>query len=921
MMCANIQGLTNNLAELEPIIEECDFDFLILTETHETEDTPNSATEIKNYKAIKCLSNSRRTGGTNIYVKNKTKIIKLFEKYIESKIWILAVKCNFNNAEIIIVGVYRSPNSSEREFCDIFNECCEVLTERQAKIVFAGDFNIDWMQNSTYKREIESTLNDNGLRQIVSEPTRITVNTKTLIDLVITNVPEIAAVIQPKHKISDHETILVQIKCDTPNRVCDKKEIKFLNYNKELFNTQLSSQNINISSLNNIQQNANGIESAIKSVISSNLKTRTININNTNEWFTNELRNLKRIKIEAYRRAKLSNTSDAWSEYRNARNKYKTEVNNAKNNYIKNRIRNASNQKEMWKEIKKLVLKKPQIKPDMIIYDGNECSDDSENANNLNKYFVNSVKTINQSIDNVEYQNHIPQSTTNFKFREVSLQELKNICKSLKNKADFDKISPKIILDNWEILGPAIKCVINESLKTGIFPEAWKDSLVTPVEKILNTNKCEEFRPINCLKTLEKILESVVKQQLEDYFEKNNLFTKYQSGFRKHHSCETAVNHIICDWKKSGKKSKIIALFLDFKRAFETIERNILLNKLHKYGIIGTEYKWFESYLTNRKQRTKFNDKVSEYVNVDLGVPQGSILGALLFIIYINDIVNVLKKCKITLYADDTLIYIQGEDIETCKRELENEIKNVNNWLKMNKLKLNEEKTKMMVINSNSEINIEINGKLIENVKIIKYLGVIIDKNLNFNEHIEYVCKKIGKKIGFIKTLRNKMDILTAIQIHNTMIKPHFEYCSTILYTCCNQSQLNRLQMLQNKCMRTILKMRRDTSIEFMLQTLKWLNIEQKLKLNTLINIFKIKHNLAPKYMTENIAYVGEVQTYLLRNATDFRIQRQRTTAAQNCLFFKGLKLYNDLPMEAKRERNIHVFIRMCKEYIANRNI
>ena len=367
-----------------------------------------------------------------------------------------------------------------------------------------------------------------------------------------------------------------------------------------------------------------------------------------------------------------------------------------------------------------------------------------------------------------------------------------------------------------------------------------------------------------------------------------------------------------------SKNTKIIAIFLDFKRAFETIERKILLKKLQKYGIKGVEYKWFESYLTKRKQRTKFNEKISQCTDVDLGVPQGSILGALLFIIYINDIPNILKECKITLYADDTLIYAKNDNLEICKQTLLNELKNVNEWLKMNKLKLNEQKTKLMVINANCDINLEINRKTIENVTKIKYLGVIIDNELKFNEHIEYTCKKIGKKIGFLKSIRNKMDTMTAIQIYNTMIKPHFEYCSTITYTCCNQAHIKRLQKLQNKCMRIILKFSRETPINFMLETLLWLNIEEKLKLNTLLNIFKIKHNNAPKYLTENIVYVREAQVYSLRNAEDFRIERLGTTFAQNSLFYKGLKIFNRLPAEVKQESNIRIFKNKCIKLILN---
>lgn len=303
-----------------------------------------------------------------------------------------------------------------------------------------------------------------------------------------------------------------------------------------------------------------------------------------------------------------------------------------------------------------------------------------------------------------------------------------------------------MILDNWSILGKAIINIVNKSLETGVFPENWKTSIITPIEKVSKTNRCEEFRPINTLMTCEKILERVVKEQLEQYMESKNILSKYQSGFRKHFSCETAVNYVINRWKKIEKNNKIVSIFLDFKRAFETIDRQIILRKLHCYGIRGTELKWFESYLTGRKQITKVNNVQSNATNIEYGVPQGSILGALLFIIYINDLPNMLNKCEIILYADDTLIFAEGQSNQQCYDDLTQDMKKVEIWLGMNKLKLNENKTKILEINTRNNKIFKINNRVIEKVDQIKYLGFIIDKELKFKTHIDYICKKVGKK-------------------------------------------------------------------------------------------------------------------------------------------------------------------------------
>ena len=343
----------------------------------------------------------------------------------------------------------------------------------------------------------------------------------------------------------------------------------------------------------------------------------------------------------------------------------------------------------MWNEIKDLLFNKKDSVIKSVIFNQREYRGDCQVANFLNEYFVDSIRDIINSIDQVQYANQIPSINSKFKFCAINLEELKNICKEYKDKQDFNKVSMKIIKDNWNIIGENMLSIINNSLKNGIFPECWKVSCVKPIEKIAKTNKCEEFRPINTLKTCEKIIEKVVKQQLENYFEENNLLFKYQSGFRKKFSCETTINYVVNRWKNIRKNSKVMALFLDFKRAFETIDRDLLLQKLYNYGIEGKELEWFRSYLADRKQMVKVNNTKSECINNNYGVPQGSILGALLFIIYINDMPNVLKKCEIVLYADDTLIFTEDSTDKQCIENMMDDVININTWLKMNKLNQN----------------------------------------------------------------------------------------------------------------------------------------------------------------------------------------------------------------------------------------
>lgn len=475
-------------------------------------------------------------------------------------------------------------------------------------------------------------------------------------------------------------------------------------------------------------------------------------------------------------------------------------------------------------------------------------------------------------------------------------------------KKYYKFVSARMFLDGFEILGPIMKSIFNKSFSTGYFPNKWKESLIVPIQKLQNTLLSEEYRPVNMLPIYEKVLEKLVERQLRSYMEDNNLIMEQQSGFRKGYSCETALNCVVENWKNEmDSKNMLIAVFLDFKRAFETVDRTILLEKLTKYGIKNKVLKWFESYLGARTQRTTVNNSVSDANEVLTGVPQGSVLGVLLFLLYINDISLVVKYCRLCMFADDALLFVSGKDLCECTEKINNDLQSISEWLIINKLKLNIKKTKYMCINGTGQSVIQINGENIERVDKFKYLGVVIDNKMNLRANVEYVCKKLSKKIYFLGRIRKKKTFNTAVKLYSAIVKPHFQYCSTILFLS-TQGDLSRLQKLQNRAMRIILKCARLTHIKYMLRSLNWLNIIQQIKLNVLLFIFKMKNDKLPKYLTKNLRYISDTQPYNLRNAQNFRIAHKATTRAQNTMMFKGLQLYNNLPSEIKSLNNITKF-------------
>lgn len=902
------------MAQLEVVVLENDFDFICATETHLTANIEESEIKLANYKTVRCDSVSNHTGGVLFFVKKEGQVEVISSIAVGKMIWWLVIKVCLKGKSIILVAVYRSPdnrNSPELVFCDFFENKVEDLCSAGADVIVMGDFNIDWFTNGTYKKRIYESILDISFKQIVAEPTRITETSSTLIDYVITNSEKVNVKGNKEFKISDHESLEINIETSCEDREYNKRVIKLLAFKEDVFRRELiNNENTATRSNNGVHNISMNFSAKLKTVVEKMMTVRSINgARMNNNWFNQYLYNMKQTKIQLHQIAVWTNNSSDWNKYKVYRNKYAVELQSAKNNFIARKIDQSNDQKSMWRTIKTLVLNEEKSEINEIIWDNKTIRNKTEIANKLNSFFVKSVEEINGKIPLAQYMNlvNITNEQT-FKFQLINMSELKNIMKNMNTKRDVNGLSVKMILCALDIIGPCYLSIINESLRQGIFPNCWKESTVVPIEKVKRTVNPAEFRPVNMLMTESKILEKVVHKQLQKYMESNKLLTEYQSGFRQHHSCESLLNLVITQWKTDiADKRVIVAVFLDLQRAFETIDRSILVQKLERYGIKGVELEWFKSYLSNRVQRTRVSNELSERLTVTLGVPQGAVLGTLLFIIYINDLGNVLQHAKARLFADDTLLYVSGSSADECIEQLNADLISVEGYLKMNKLKLNTGKTKTILINGISNMNIMINGEIIEKVNEIKYLGVVLDTKLSFEAHLNHICKKIAKKIGFFQRIRSKVSIDCAIKIYNVMVKPHFEYCSTILFLGPNQ-MLNRLQKLQNRGMRCILMCNRLTPVRLMLDALQWLTVNQRTYMNVLLFIFKMKNNMLPSYLFNQIIHVDDVQPYNLRNRNDFRLPFFSTNRGQNILCHKGFKLFNSLPNTLKMEKNVIVF-------------
>lgn len=895
---------------------------ILLNETHLINEICDQEINISGYKVYRSDSHSKHTGGTCIYIKKTLNSIKI-KRTIEKGIWITSIELKLNNLILFVAVVYCSPSVNKNYIVEYFsnwfeNECAD------KSVVICGDFNLDLLKLNGPNKNLYNVINDNGLKQLINEPTRVTKDSATLIDLCITNVKHANALVVSDDQISDHKILNVSISgINIKNSICKKNIKVWQNYSQQNLLNEIKMWtgmwfDIQNDSVNN---KMNWLTENLKNSVNKLITIKTVSVKN-NFFFDKELEVMRKKKNDLYKIAQFHNDDVKWKEYKVFKNKYKSEIEKKQYETVQKQLNKTKNDsKATWRFLNSLIKNKDekieQLKVgDKILYDKVTM------ANELNKFFVNSINDITDSIPYEKYENNMDlKCNDTFYFKEINEHELLNYIKLMNKKIDCDNISTKILLDAWSEIKYILLNIINDSFKTGTFPETLKQAIVIPIQKVKGTMNMNELRPINNLVCLEKLFESIMVEQMTIYLEKNKIICDEQSGFRNNHSCESSINYVLADWKEAQDRGEtIIAVFIDFKRAFETVDIEIFLSIAAMYGFNELALSFMYSFLINRKQRVKLDDAVSDEITIAKGVPQGSKSGPIEFLMYINILKYCLKFCRCKFFADDTLIYITTKNETVGEALLNIDLKNFISTLNKMKLCINTDKTKYLVISNKKKfdknnVNIIINNSIIKRETEMKYLGIIIDDRLDFKANVNYVCKKMGTKINLICRLKNKLNKEQKIYLYKILIEPYINYCSTVLFLSSNDD-IERMQKLQNKFMRNVLKMNKHTNKDVMLKKLNLLSIKQKIYFNTLLSIHKIINNQWPSYLSNKIKYNNEIEyKNKLRNKNDIRINATKT-CSQNSLFYKGIKYYNILPKNITNESITKQFKNLLMVYV-----
>ena len=520
---------------------------------------------------------------------------------------------------------------------------------------------------------------------------------------------------------------------------------------------------------------------------------------------------------------------------------------------------------------------------------------------------------------------------------ELTIKEMRSAFSSLQpNKSPgLDDISVNIVKRIYDIIEPSLFYVFNLSLKYGQFPDQIKNARVTPVFKSGENSDVTNYRPISVLPCFSKILERIMYNRLYDHLVQNNILYKKQFGFQKHHSTDHAVMELVSELSESfNKRLFTLGVFIDLSKAFDTVNHDILLSKLKSYGVRDNNLKWFTNYLTNRKQCIAYDDTMTLLQLIKCGVPQGSILGPLLFLIYINDLHNSSKMLKFILFADDTNLFYSHTNIKDLFKTVNQELAHINEWFKANKLSLNISKTKYVLFYNRYKTDdiplrlpsLKINNVNIKREKTIKFLGVILDESLTWNKHIQTLENKISKNLGILYKAKRYLNFQCLKKLYFSFIHSYLTYCN-ISWASNNVNKLKKLYNKQKHACRMIFGLDRYAPTQHLFLQIGALNIYQLNMHQVLLFMYKMKQNMTPKLFTNQFNSIQhKYNTRFSKN--NYQVPKILLKSSTFSIRHRGPYLWNNfLSDEIKTNATLNIFKKNVKtkllttELIADRHL
>ncbi len=935
----NAQSVRNKSTVIHDYLLEHDLDILTITETWlKSKDTSVIKDMLPSNYDIINVNRARRTGGGVAIIHKRSLSVKVHSPGTYSTIEMVEATFSGESKSLTLSVIYRPPKSTKNrssysEFQKEFSQVAETKLSTLHDFLLVGDFNmhvenVDRPETQQFKELLDSF----NLHQHVTESTHRSGHT---LDLLISRRggSTLKSCRVEDHMISDHMSVFCEL--NLPRSAPPKKLIKYRktkSIDLELFEEDLDRATL----LDRISQRSSVCDQVelLNTVLSNTLdkhapiQKRTVVIRPDTSWYTNEIRESKREKRRAEKLWRRTRLEVHRQMYRTARDHHNALLVTTRVSHINSRIA-ASTTKSLFKEVNSLLHKETQeILP--------EHTSKSELANRFSSFFSTKIEKIRKELEQGE-PTHDSAPDTCFSgerlaaFEPTTLKEVLNLISISPSKScDLDPLPTWLLKANMNVVAPAVVQIFNSSLATSEVPECFKTALVRPLIKkpSLDPNVISNYRPVSNLPFLSKVLEKVVASRIRKHIQDNGLMEEFQSAYRPHHSTETALLRMQNDiLSHLDDKNVSIVVLLDLSAAFDTIDHNILLSRLEDtVGITGAALQWVASYLKDRTQSVVIEDSSSDAEPLLQGVPQGSVLGPLLFIIYILPLGDIFRRHTIPFhgYADDTQCGIASKltSLPNKIKELENCVADVRVWMRKNFLKLNDGKTEVFIAGPRHQRqdmllhSVNIGQTAIPVSEQVKNLGVFWDSSMTMSRQITNICQSSYFHLHQIGRLRRYLTTETSRTLMQALVISRLDYANSLLYGI-SKSLIHRLQVIQNTAARIITRCPRRQHMTPVLRDLHWLPIEHRITFKLLTLTYScLKTDTAPTYLSSLLQ--PYVPSRNLRSQDNDQLVQVKTKSKFGDRSFQCAApiLWNNLPLSIKSAPSKDSFRRQLKTFL-----
>jgi len=792
---------------------------------------PSNVIDVKGFRLYRRDRQSKKGGGVCIYVKNS---IKSQEKPhilpIEALILHMPLK-----DPITVICVYRPPSSLIDFWHSVTALSDDVCTSLpKTTLVMLGDFNVD-VSNPTHNhyRHLQNFTNNISMRNVITTPTRFPSNTCLDLVLVPRTMQSPEAMKQSdsssyvhshaeRHSvvpcdISDHHLVILDLIALLPAPHCThspkvalrKPPLRNINKRQFLQDVGNSIEQINdrLPPPSSLDESVRAWQAAYRDVLDSHCPIILVSPTTKPKpaaWVDDDLRQLYHRKKRLHRRMlKHHDNQNIVQQFRAIRRSCKLVAKKKKAEYFQNALKQTKrNGKAEWKLLHDMIGRKTTYTEPSVGVDG----------------LTTAFSSIANAEPNLSYTVQIPHGPDNedycVDFCLVTPDNVVNLLKKVNGTkaAGSDSIPPGILKVSSDVISPSLAELYNRSLASGLFPASYKIAHVRPIYKKGDHLDPANYRPISLLPIASKLLERVVHLQLTEFIDAAEppVIPIEQFAYRKHHSCEDLLSTTINDWHRSlDSGDYVVAAFLDLSKAFDMVDHQTLLFELQQCGIGGQVLHWFASYLRERTQHVATHCSIGDPYPCSRGVPQGSVLGPVLFNIAVRQLPSLTMYCKLRQYADDISLYLAGKHLPTLLQKLTRDILTLRAYLIRKGFLINDQKTQFIVFRPkgrslDEDTHISIGSTTIRPLDSIKYLGLHLDCHLHFHAHVSHLEKKISSKLAMFRKVRDQMPAPARRTFYLSTIQSHLEYASNAYVHCLHTTQYDRLIRLSNRALKTI---------------------------------------------------------------------------------------------------------------------